>query len=464
MKRILVLLLFLSSILFPQTFESKSERVTLNIKKSPPDLIAPILKIYRPKSFSNFPSYSRDSLLTVTGKAEDNVKVSQVLVNGVKLDSVVNGKFSTTVKLTPGTNELIFQAFDKSKNKCETRLTVIQDPNADIQPPLLSITEPIINRGLIVVRDTTKIFRVQGKVTDDNLLFGMWINNEKVEPVNGEFTKEYTKKPDTLSILVVDKYGNYDTKFLQISEDIVNKDSLKIGKYYALIIGVQQYADPSINDLDFPVTDSKKFMDVLTEKYTFPKENITFLENPNRTKIIQTLSDLKKKIKNNDNLLIFYAGHGLWDEDLQQGFWLPSNANHSDPAEWLPNSTIRDYIKGIKSKHTLLIADACFSGGIFKSRDAFVNASLSIIETYKSPSRRAITSGALKAVPDKSVFVEYLIKKLEENPDKWLPAQVLFMSFKDAVVNNSPTQQTPIYGTIQEAGDEGGGDFIFIQR
>ena len=72
-----------------------------------------------------------------------------------------------------------------------------------------------------------------------------------------------------------------------------------------------------------------------------------------------------------------------------------------------------------------------------------------------------MTSGYLKEVPDKSVFVKYLIKGLNENSEKYLPSEELYRGFKSAVVNNSPN--VPQYGTIQNVGDEGG-DFIFVRK
>jgi hypothetical protein len=125
------------------------------------------------------------------------------------------------------------------------------------------------------------------------------------------------------------------------------------------------------------------------------------------------------------------------------------------------NSTIQDYISSIASKHTLLIADACFSGSIFKTRKAFTDAPPSIEKLYELPSRKGMTSGTMTVVPDKSVFLEFLNKRLIENQEHYLSSQQLFTSFREAVMNNSPN--TPQYGTIQNAGDEGG-DFIFIRK
>ena len=234
-------------------------------------------------------------------------------------------------------------------------------------------------------------------------------------------------------------------------------------KFFALIIGVQNYADPKVNSLDYPLADAARVKEILTNDYMFDQENIIFLKDPNRSAIISKLDQLAQQITPNDNLLIFYAGHGYFDESLKQGFWLPSNARKDSRAEWLSNSTVRDYLGGMRAKHVLLIADACFSGSIFKTREAFTEEVASIQELYRMPSRKAMTSGAMKAVPDRSVFVDYLIKRLKENQESYLTAEELFSSMRKAVINNSPSRQTPQYGEIREAGDEGG-DFVFLRR
>jgi len=110
-----------------------------------------------------------------------------------------------------------------------------------------------------------------------------------------------------------------------------------------------------------------------------------------------------------------------------------------------------------------LITDACFSGSIFKERAVSFGNSRAMLEMYKLTSRKAMTSGALKTVPDKSVFITYLIKNLINNDQPLLSAEELFRTFKIAVINNSPNGQVPQYGAIGQVGDEGG-DFIFLNR
>ena len=180
-----------------------------------------------------------------------------------------------------------------------------------------------------------------------------------------------------------------------------------MGKYYLLLIGVQDYNDNGIMDLENPIQDAQKLKEVLQNTYTFTENNITFLKNPSRNDITKELDRLLEIVQPEDNLLIFYAGHGYWDEKLQQGYWFPADAKRDNRGTWLPNSEVKDYIKAFRSKHTLLITDACFSASIFKTREAFSTQAAN--EMYKLPSRKAMTSGAMKAVPDNSVFIFYEI-------------------------------------------------------
>lgn len=233
------------------------------------------------------------------------------------------------------------------------------------------------------------------------------------------------------------------------------------GKYYALIIGISTYDDPQINELDKPVKDAELFYNTITTKYTFEKENVKILRNATMAEIVDALDFYAKKATPADNFLIFYAGHGVWDASSEVGFWLPSDARKSSKLAWFRNSTLRDYLREIKSKHTLLISDACFGGSIFKSRSAFLDATVAINKLYELPSRKAMTSGTLTEVPDQSAFLKYMIDRLQNNFEKYLSSEQLFGKFRMAVINNSNV--LPQFGVIQDVGDEGG-DFIFILK
>jgi hypothetical protein len=247
------------------------------------------------------------------------------------------------------------------------------------------------------------------------------------------------------------------------SEQAFAGQELTIGtaKFYALIIGINNYDDPLIIPLDNPIRDAELFYRTLVSRYTFEEENVKFLPNAKMSEIVDALDYFTKIVLPADNFLIFYAGHGIWDPSSEIGFWLPSDARKNSKLAWFRNSTLRDYFREIKSKHTLLISDACFAGSILKTRSATVDAPLALGRLYDLQSRKAMTSGTLEEVPDQSAFLKYMIERLERNDQKYLSSEQLFSSFRIAVMNNS--NAIPQFGEIRDVGDAGG-DFIFILR
>jgi len=344
----------------------------------------------------------------------------------------------------------------------------------DKSPPKITIIKPYLKEGVTFV-ENKKIVLIEGKAIDESGIFEVTLNGKEANiSDDGNFWIQLKLKVGNNPIFVkaIDINENISVKkFILVrsylepaSQVVIHSDkSIIEGKYYALIIGVQDYYYSDIHDLVYPLEDAKKVFDVLVRYYTFNNCNVTLLNNPTNTEVSQALMELSRKLGKEDNLFIYYAGHGYWDEKFRQGYWLPSDASWNDRSKWISNSTIRDYIRGIKTQHTLLVSDACFSGVIFKTRKAFIKSDISIQKVYSMPSRKAITSGAFKTVPDKSVFVKYFLKRLTDNQSKYLYSEKLYINMRDAVINNSPNNQTPLFGVIGQTGDEGG-DFIFIHR
>ena len=341
---------------------------------------------------------------------------------------------------------------------------------ADRLPPKITIFEPKMPRAAKLTHNEKKL-RVRGKAIDSSGILEVLVNGKYTDlNESGYFLARVPLRigDNRINVTAEDLEGNRSTETFTIQrvssslrKPVVKNPLENTGRYYALLIAVEDYEHPSVSDLDNPVKDARRLKTVLEQEYRF--DQIKLLENPDRREIITSLGGLRSKLTQKDSLLVFYAGHGFWDEGIEQGYWLPSDAEQNNPVDWISNGTLRDYLRGIKSRHTLVISDACFSGSILKTRSAFAKAAPVFQQLHKLPSRKAITSGTLNEVPDRSVFLEYLIKRLQQNEEALLTSQQLFSSFRVAVINNSPNQQIPQYGDIQQAGDEGG-DFIFIKR
>ena len=339
----------------------------------------------------------------------------------------------------------------------------------DVTPPGIRIISPIIDTTSTTHLSASEIYLI-GRLTDESGIQSLRINDHAVPTDENGFFQQVFQLQEGLNVIKIDAadvQSNSSTRFLQLIREPAGKslavaDELEPrGEYYGLIIGIDEYNDPNLVDLDNPITDATMLYSTLVGNYMFEPRNVTLLKNPTRADIINKLDELSYRLTKNDNFLLFYAGHGYWDPEKETGFWLPADASRFSSVNWIRNSTIQDYVDDISTNHTLLITDACFAGSIFKTRGAFMDASIAINKLYSMPSRKAMTSGTFEEVPDRSVFLEFLLKRLNENEKRYVSASELFSSFREAVLNNSPN--VPQYGVIQDTGDEGG-DFIFIKR
>ncbi len=234
-------------------------------------------------------------------------------------------------------------------------------------------------------------------------------------------------------------------------------------KYYGLVIAIDEYNGNEWSTLKTPVNDANAIKDVLLNKYGFEEVVTLYDQQATRANIIDYIDRIAQNITNNDNLLIYFSGHGI--EIGNEGYWVPSDARTKERSQLIPNSEIKNALAKTVSKHALVMVDACFSGTIFKSSNLFIENDGS--DTYYKKvddlvSRQAITAGGLEPVLDgagkHSTFARYIIKNLKKNQQTKLDANELFKMVKLPVQANSPN--IPQFGHIQNAGHEGG-QFIF---
>src|SRR6476646_7986466 len=199
--------------------------------------------------------------------------------------------------------------------------------------------------------------------------------------------------------------------------------SLLAARYHALLIAVQDYSDPGLPRLHAPIRDAERLRDVLTSRYRVNPRDVTVLRNPKRADILGKLNQLSESLGTNDNLLIFYAGHGHWDGQSTQSYWAPVDARWIDRALWVSNSDLEGSIRRMQARHILLIADACYAGALLLRQ---VPPDPAMSRLYELPSRKAMTSGSKETVPDSSVFLDYLIKRLDANRAAYLPPTTCF--------------------------------------
>jgi uncharacterized repeat protein (TIGR01451 family) len=259
--------------------------------------------------------------------------------------------------------------------------------------------------------------------------------------------------------------GNDPLKGLNVAQAM---KAVEVGEYYGLIIGIDEYSG-EWQPLRNAVNDAKGVAELLTSKYTFTSLKTMYNKEATRDNILAEFERLMGTVKANDNVFIYYSGHGEYIENMDKGFWVPSDATGKSVSKYISNEDIRAFLSGIPSKHTLLVTDACFSGDIFRGKTMTIpyeNSTKYYSKMYSLNSRKALTSGGVEPVMDKgkenhSIFAYYFLQALRNNSEKFIDAGQVFDFLKIPVVNNS--MQTPAYSPIRNAGDEGG-QFIFIMK
>jgi len=141
---------------------------------------------------------------------------------------------------------------------------------------------------------------------------------------------------------------------------------------WAVVIGIDRYRDPSITELQYAEADAKAFYDFLITKGGVRSNNARLLLNKDATQvnIRRALGDfLKQKALKEDEVIIYYAGHGTTDpEPTSEGglakYLVPWDADPTSLfATGIPMEEIDHIFARLAARKILLVQDTCFSGG-----------------------------------------------------------------------------------------------------
>ena len=232
------------------------------------------------------------------------------------------------------------------------------------------------------------------------------------------------------------------------------------GKTWFFGIGINNYT--YFSPLNNAVKDVKDIQQLLLKKYDLETQRAILLYDleATREKIIGKLDELVTQIPEEDRLIIYYSGHGHLSP--VNGYWIPVNAQKRKTAHYISNSTVRDYIKAIKARHTLLISDSCFSGSLFVRGTGRTDTAANDLEAI--PSRWALCSGrhdeeVYDGEPGQnSPFAESILDTLRHNQHKTL--NIAKLANRVVEQTRSNYQQLPEGAPLYGVGHKGG-QFIF---
>ncbi|MGE5621152.1 MAG: caspase family protein [archaeon] len=429
----------------------------------------PSISILEPVPGSNNEASVKEKSVVVRLNVTDKDGVKEVLINKQKARLLGKSEYYINLNLNEGINPVEIKVTDKNGASAGYSFSIVT--KTDKEGPVVKILEPLVSRGIKIVRKAETIM-VKGRADDPSGIYEVSINNIKAPlEADGSFSLNmYLQTGDNkLTVKALDRNLNATIDTFTVTRKLA--DVLTGGKYIGLVIGINSYSGywPS---LQCAVNDAEEVSRTLKEKYRFDSVITILDKKATRRNIMQSLEWLSNNLTKDDNLLIFYAGHGQFNKVLNKGYWVPVDANINSVADYIANSEVRTFLAGIPSKHTLLITDACFGGDIFRGNKGESvefdpnNMEKYYREVYRRQSRLALTSGGIEEVQDNgkdghSIFTYYLLKALNDNKSRYMDALQLYNDLRIGVANNS--EQTPMLQVVKDTYDEGG-QFIFVQQ
>lgn len=381
-----------------------------------------------------------------------------------------------------------YQSELNSLNKSISLASINSELSVEIIDPPMTLVR---GTPTISLRSIVKHREIFGKVTTSSGLLSLLVNDLKTttdsqglfqaniklarteNPVNIVAIDKSGKRANLEFILSLDKArkmeGSTTTTLIPKSTEI-GWEKLDFGQYHALIIGNNHYQ--KVPSLDTPINDAKAVEQVLNEHYAFASTQL--LLDATRYEILSALNKLRSQLTEDDNLLIYYAGHGELDKTNMRGHWLPVDADADNTANWISTVAITDILNSMTARHVLVVSDSCYSGAMTRSSLSRIEAGASnpkkqqwLKAMLKTRSRTVLTSGGLKPVMDggggsHSVFAKAFIDTLRNNTGL-LEGQNLYREVAGNIIGVASRygiDQVPEYAPIRHAGHESGEFFL----
>ncbi len=362
-------------------------------------------------------------------------------------------------------------------------------PTIEIIDPTLPTTRSA-DQPTILTGDVDERL-VVGRVRAAGDLIALMVNDaEQAVGEDGLFRVRIALEDDEtpVRIAAIDERGNKSTLQFLLKRKVIATASrsgdesavpvlpgiedVDFGEFHALVIGNNDFK--MLPKLETAENDARAVAEVLEKLYGY---KVTLLLNANRYDILSNLNRLREDLTDEDNLLIYYAGHGELDRINNRGHWLPVDAESDSTANWISNIQITDVLNAMTVRQVLVVADSCYSGTLTRSSLAQLSTGMSLemrVNWIKlmaqKRARLVLSSGGVQPVLDggggeHSVFARAFLAAIEEN-EGVLEGQRLYQMVSQKVANVEAAQQieqVPQYAPIKYAG-HAAGDFFFVRN
>ncbi len=243
----------------------------------------------------------------------------------------------------------------------------------------------------------------------------------------------------------------------------------QIERKIALVIGVNDYQDRNIPQLEGAVGDAEAMASLVESRLGY---ETVLLRNATKTQVVAALNRLALELRPQDSVLVYYAGHGdeiNVPEGGKQGYWQLADSDAKRPETWLSNNDIGRLMRAMSARQVALLSDSCYSGSLVtgqRLRAVPAPGALNPNEVLGERTVVVMSSGGNAPVADSgenghSPFAFHLFQTLGEVPS-WKPGANVFETVRFMVARKFP--QSPQYGFSGPVNVPKPVDYLFEQR
>jgi len=269
-------------------------------------------------------------------------------------------------KMTSVVEERLARAEEALREASEkiARLTPTGDPEVVLKwPEFNQVGEVSVSKV-----PAGSIVNVVGAVDKFAKLKSFKVNGDPYSlDANGLFLKSLDVGRDPVDLLIemVDVDDQVITTRLSVepSDDVnivmrgsgsLTRPKFELGTYHALVIGNNRYdMAKGWEPLDTAENDATEIARTLEQEYGF---KVRLELNADRDTMLTAIEEMRKSLTSRDNLLIYYAGHGLIDPENDQGYWVPVDGSSTSAVRWVSNASITDQIRAMTARNVMVIA------------------------------------------------------------------------------------------------------------
>ena len=232
--------------------------------------------------------------------------------------------------------------------------------------PTLEIIDPKLTSSEVLHHFGPE-FKIKGRIKSDSKILMVLVGGVETPFDEQGYFERSVKLGFTENKIVI---RTYDIENRMASDTvniyrILNKDDIgpsvnRHGIDYALLVGTSEYEE--FEPLANPILDIEAVGNELEKHYGFVAEKI---KNPTLETLYTTLRNYgKRKYSSDDQLFIFIAGHGVFDNLFGDGYLVLADSKKDDHNKTghISHSYLRTILNNIDCNHIFLVLDVCFGG------------------------------------------------------------------------------------------------------